>query len=170
MRMDLATLEKYHRRIYDACKEHYERLLGVEVDASGKDISRGFFTSYDEKAYLNEVLMKEVDETFTRIVPPGKQAGKKRSDKAAKGRVVSVEKTEAEPLERMEFNKAVLAVKRVSKFEKGNRDNFLFALGNIASTNSRQCLQGIGGNRRFLPSSVIALDYRKPVNYEGIYA
>ncbi len=29
---------------------------------------------------------------------------------------------------------------------------------------------GYGGNRRFLPSSVISMDYRTPVNYEGIYA
>lgn len=152
--MDFATLEKYHRRMYDACKEHYERLLGVEVDASGKDISRGFFTSYDEKAYLNEELMKEVDEAFTHIVPPEKPAGKKRGDKTAKERVVRDKpvgdktmsdkavgdekpeggKAEAEPWERMEFNKTVLAVKRVSKFEKGNRDNFLFALGNKCYT------------------------------------
>ena len=48
--------------MYDACKEYYEKLLDVEVDGSGKDISRGFFTSFDEKAYLNEKLMKEVDE------------------------------------------------------------------------------------------------------------
>lgn len=40
----------------------------------------------------------------------------------------------------------------------------------IASTNNRLCLQDIGGNRRFLPSSVISMDYRTPVNYEGIYA
>lgn len=30
----------------------------------------------------------------------------------------------------MEFNKAVLSVKRISKFEPGNRDSFMFALGN----------------------------------------
>ena len=143
--MNYETLEKYHRMMYDACKEYYEQLLGVEVDGSGKDISRGFFTSYDEKAYLNGELMKEVDGTFTQIVPPERPAGKKKSDKPVKERVVSDkpandkpvsvgktegDKAEAEPWEQMEFNKAVLAVKRVSKFEKGNRDNFLFALGN----------------------------------------
>ena len=48
--------------------------------------------------------------------------------------------------------------------------NFTRHASFIASTNSRQCLQDIGGNRRFLPSSVITLDYRTPVNYEGIYA
>ena len=30
----------------------------------------------------------------------------------------------------MEFNKAVLAVKRIAKFEPGSRDSFIFALGN----------------------------------------
>ena len=77
---DFSALEKYHRMMYDACKEYYEKLLSVEVDGSGKDISRGFFTSFDEKAYLNEELMKEVDEMLTDIVPPEKpQTGKKGS-------------------------------------------------------------------------------------------
>ena len=69
--------------MYDTCKEYYEKLLDVEVDGSGKDISRGFFTSFDEKAYLNEELMKEVDEILTGIVPPEKpQTGRKKSGKA----------------------------------------------------------------------------------------
>ena len=138
-KVDFATLEKHHRMMYDACKEYYEQLLGVEVDGSGKDISRGFFTSYDEKAYLNEELMKEMDETLTGIIPPEKpQAGRKKSGKVVKERAVSddkviggkSDKAKAEPWEKMEFNKAVLAVKRVSKFEPGNRDSFMFALGN----------------------------------------
>lgn len=143
-KVDFATLEKHHRMMYDACKEYYEQLLGVEVDGSGKDISRGFFTSYDEKAYLNEELMKEMDETLTDIVPPEKpQVGRKKSGKAISDKVVKEravsddkviggksDKAKAEPWEKMEFNKAVLAVKRVSKFEPGNRDSFMFALGN----------------------------------------
>ncbi|RGN32666.1 VapE domain-containing protein [Bacteroides oleiciplenus] len=129
-KVDFATLEKHHRMMYDACKEYYEQLLGVEVDGSGKDISRGFFTSYDEKAYLNEELLKEMDETLTGIIPPEKpQPGRKKSSKTVEERVVG-DKAEAEPWEKMEFNKAVLAVKRVSKFEPGNRDSFMFALGN----------------------------------------
>ena len=160
-KVEFNTLEKHHLAMYNACRKYYEQLLGVEVDGSGKDISRGFFTSYDDKAYLNEELMKEVDGTLTDIVLPEGTAGKKKStkaagDKTAKERVVS-DKTvsgtavgdkkpegdkakadkaeaEAEPWERMEFNKAVLAVKRISRFEEGNRDNFLFALGNKCYT------------------------------------
>lgn len=40
----------------------------------------------------------------------------------------------------------------------------------IASTNKRRCLQDIDGNRRFLPSSVLSVDYRKPVDYCGVYS
>ena len=78
--------------MYNACKEYYEQLLGVEVDGSGKDISRGFFTSFDEKAYLNEELMKEVDEILTTIVPPEKpQPGRKKtvSEKVISGKVTN---------------------------------------------------------------------------------
>lgn len=142
-KVEFDTLEKHHLAMYNACKEYYEQLLGVEVDGSGKDISRGFFTSYDDKAYLNEELMKEVDEMLTGIVLPEEPVRKKKSGKAvctkvsaAKASVgkVQADKAEAEPWERMEFNKAVLAVKRISKFEEGNRDNFLFALGNKCYT------------------------------------
>ena len=150
-RVEFNTLEKHHLAMYNACKEYYEQLLGVEVDGSGKDISRGFFTSFDEKAYLNEELMKEVDEILTTIVPPEKpQPGRKKavSEKVISGKVISDKpvsdkvmsdkpegrKAEAEPWERMEFNKAVLAVKRISKFEPGKRDCFIFALGNKCYT------------------------------------
>ena len=40
----------------------------------------------------------------------------------------------------------------------------------IASTNKRQCLQDIDGNRRFLPSSVLSVDYQTPVNYPAVYS
>ncbi|MCS2470706.1 virulence-associated E family protein [Bacteroides uniformis] len=40
----------------------------------------------------------------------------------------------------------------------------------IASTNNRQRLQDIGGNRRFLPITVTGIDYHTPVNHPGIYA
>ena len=144
-----ATLEEIHLKLYSAAKEHYEALLGVEVDGSGKDISRGFFTSFDEKAYLNEGLLKEVDETLTNIIPPEKpqpgrrkvisgkvvsdkpeNEGKPKSGNKPEGKKAEAGKPEAEPWEKMEFNKAVLSVKRISKFEPGNRDSFMFALGN----------------------------------------
>lgn len=47
--------------------------------------------------------------------------------------------------------------------------NFMRHASFIGSTNNRQCLQDVGGNRRFLPVTVKEV-YRTPVNYEGIYS
>lgn len=112
-------MEKHHLAMYNACKEYYEKLLGVEVDGSGKDISRGFFTSFDEKAYMNEGLLKEVDETLTNIIPPEKpqpgrrkvisgkvvsdkpeNEGKPKSGNKSEGKKAEAGKPEAEPWER----------------------------------------------------------------------
>ena len=99
-KVEFALLEKHHLEMYNECKRYYEELLEVKVDASGKDISRGFFTSYDNKAYLNEELMKEVDETVTNIVLPEesteKKKGKTTGAKAAKGNEAIKEKETAE--------------------------------------------------------------------------
>ena len=94
-------------------------------------------------------LLKEVDETLTNIIPPEKpqpgrrkvisgkvvsdkpeNEGKPKSGNKPEGKKAEAGKPEAEPWEKMEFNKAVLSVKRISKFEPGNRDSFMFALGN----------------------------------------
>ena len=55
-----ATLEEIHLKLYSAAKEHYEALLGVEVDGSGKDISRGYFMSFDPHAYINAALLEQI--------------------------------------------------------------------------------------------------------------
>ena len=39
-----------------------------------------------------------------------------------------------------------------------------------ASTNNPRCLQDIGENRRMLFNSIKSIDYRRPVNHEGIYS
>ena len=37
-KVELDMLERHHLEMYNECKRYYEGLLGVEVDASGKDI------------------------------------------------------------------------------------------------------------------------------------
>ena len=75
-----ATLEEIHLKLYSAAKEHYEALLGVEVDGSGKDISRGYFMSFDPHAYINAALLEQISPLPARIIPPAKkESGKKRT-------------------------------------------------------------------------------------------
>ena len=56
-----AGLEETHLKLYNTAKEHYEKLLGAEIDGSGKDLSRGFFVSFDPKAYFNASLQQEIE-------------------------------------------------------------------------------------------------------------
>jgi hypothetical protein len=129
-----ATLEEIHLKLYSAAKEYYEALLGVEVDGSGKDISRGYFMSFDPHAYINAALLEQISPLPARIIPPAK---KENSPKKTPVETVhplpassAATPQDAKPWEKLIFSQAVTAVKRTTRFRAGNRDNFLFALGN----------------------------------------
>lgn len=140
-----AELEAVHLKLYNATREYYEALLGVEIDGSGKDISREYFMSFDPQAFFNKALMERMEPLVVQI-RVDKEAGDKgtRKRKGAEDKVsgekVSDEKgtgdkeAEAEAWEKLIFSKAVTAVRRTMKFEAGNHDNFLFALGNKCYT------------------------------------
>jgi hypothetical protein len=52
-----------HKAAFEQVKKHYEALLGVQIDPSGKDLSRLCFVSEDERAVINEnaqVYMVEI--------------------------------------------------------------------------------------------------------------
>lgn len=128
-----AELEEIHLKLYNAAKEHYEKLLGAEIDGSGKDLSRGFFVSFDPHAYLNTSLQLEIEPLEVHILPPvgtGKKSPKTGEKTDRKAKENEEENKRREPWETMLFAKAVAAVKRVMKFKEGSRDNFLFTLGN----------------------------------------
>lgn len=111
-------LQRHHALMYEACREYYEKLLGVEIDTSGKDIGRGFFMSFDVEAYLNKPLLEEVKAWEGKIVCP-------------KGAVVDECPTiSSAPQIIMEYRKALATTRRNERFEPGNRDVFLFSLGN----------------------------------------
>ncbi|MEL5892871.1 VapE domain-containing protein [Bacteroides sp. GD17] len=119
-------LEKYHAQMYEATRVRIEQLTGVKVDTSGSDISRGFFESYDPEAYLNEALLAAIPDYNLQIVPPEKTV-RPRKKRAS---VSPTSATQVEPWEMMEYRKALSTTKRSDKFVEGNRDNFLYILGN----------------------------------------
>lgn len=148
-----AELENHHALMYEAARLYVERLIGLPVDVSGKDISRGFFASFDAQAYLNTVLLAEIEEVTTRVLVPEKTERKKKGvgDKAPKdswrGKLpcdkadgelqgdgvsndVPALTAEIAPWHLMEYKKALNTTRRSEVFRKGNRDNFLFILGN----------------------------------------
>lgn len=171
-----AELENHHALMYEAARLYVERLIGLPVDVSGKDIGRGFFASFDAQAYLNTALLGEIEEVTTRVLVPGKTERKKKgagdkpvedglpgklpgertggalpgermsnglpdetadngalqgkkSDRS-RGGDASALSAEIAPWHLMEYKKALNTTRRSEVFRKGNRDNFLFILGN----------------------------------------
>lgn len=136
------ALEEFHARMYEASRAYIETLIGLPVDGSGKDISRGFFSSYDPQAYLNAALQEEIPEYDFEILAPSKEeangAAKKKTKDIHKeistecdtGEIIPDSSHESPQWERMEYKKALATTRRLEKFVEGNRDNFLFNLGN----------------------------------------
>jgi hypothetical protein len=45
--------KEHHLKAFEQVKFHYEKLLGLEIDRTGKDITRLCFLSYDPEAWIN---------------------------------------------------------------------------------------------------------------------
>ena len=109
-----ATLEEIHLKLYSAAKEHYEALLGVEVDGSGKDISRGYFMSFDPHAYINAELLEQISPLPARIIPPAKkESGKKKTAAETVHPLpasVAATPQDAKPWEKLIFSQAVTSL------------------------------------------------------------
>ena len=116
-----SELEKHHSLMYEAARLHIEQVTGVEVDVSGKDIGRGFFASFDVQAYFNTELLGEIEEIGTKVV-----SEKEVSEKPFNPTLP----LETSPWHALEYKKALCSTRRSEKFREGNRDNFLFVLGN----------------------------------------
>lgn len=128
-------LDTYHRRMYELCRAYYEKLLGVEVDASGKDIGRGILLAHDPDAYLDLELLARITPIRTRIIPDNEEEVKaqkqKRKPQAPQGSAVATIVPDDIPAwDKSTYKKAVVYTRKREKFALGNRDVFLFTLGN----------------------------------------
>lgn len=50
----VSSTKNEHKETFLAIQDHYEKLLNLEIDKSGKDITRLCFYSYDENLFLND--------------------------------------------------------------------------------------------------------------------
>ncbi len=65
----IETPKTEHKETFLLVQEHYEKLLNLEIDKSGKDVTRLCFYSSDENLYLNENAT-----IFTTVKPTSYQA------------------------------------------------------------------------------------------------
>ena len=108
-------LEQYHQEIYEITRRHYEEVLGVPVDTSGKDISRGVFASYDPAAFFSPERAAGILPITTRIIPAEPTPERKRRSKN-KGKTtmeeIDMQNTKdisaINPITQLEFNNAWL--------------------------------------------------------------
>lgn len=128
------NLERYHNMIYEATRQHYEAELGVRVDVSGKDLSRGVFASYDSAVFFSDDRLKSVRQMNAQIIlPTSGELLKRRGPKSAKSNILPItanELTEIDIVSKFEFNKCVALVQRKIMYDEGTHNPFLFALGN----------------------------------------
>ncbi|NDV83254.1 VapE domain-containing protein [Bacteroides sp. 51] len=130
-------LEEYHEKVYELTRRHYEDILQVEVDTSGKDISRGVFASYDPLAFFSPERLAGVRPLTAKIIAP--ESAPKRKRKTTSEKVAPTtdtitatgqSTTDISPITQLEFNKCVASVRRTIRYEEGTHNPFLFALGN----------------------------------------
>ena len=107
-----------HKETFLNLQRYFEELLEVEIDKSGKDITRLCFVSYDPECYINENA-----EAF----PVSMEAGSE-SHKAQPSKTVTevLEVTDYDVI----YEHAVRFTEKKVQFAEGNRNNFVFALAN----------------------------------------
>ena len=71
----VSSVAEQHKETFLALQRYFEELLAVEIDKSGKDITRLCFFSYDPELYLNENA-----ETFY----PNTEKGSKENEQKTK--------------------------------------------------------------------------------------
>lgn len=132
--VDIATLERYHHRMYDLARRRYEELLHTKVDTSGSDLGRGIFASHDPEAFLSPERLANVKPLTVQLTLPSKEeCKKKKRPKPAPcpPPLPAEEETETDEQHiHLTFSRALQYTKRMERFEEGNRDNFFYCLGN----------------------------------------
>lgn len=105
-----------HKATFQACATHYEALLGVTVDPSGKDPGRLCFVSWDSEIFINRDLLK------TPIGPIG-------PIRPISPKTPSTPSTPKPPLSPKTLNALKRARQRTSahsRYKKGNRNYYVF--------------------------------------------
>ena len=114
----VSTDKEQHKETFLKLQRYFEDLLSVEIDKSGKDITRLCFFSYDPELYLNENA-----EVFA--------SGAKQSvqtDSQTVKKTDNRQPTTNNP--ETIYEHCVRFTEKKIQFTEGNRNNFVFALAN----------------------------------------
>ena len=122
---------KMHGLAYRQVCNYYEKELAVEIDKSGKDITRLCFMSYDPEAYFNE------DSTVFNIKKSNTDNGQESIQKKdlLPKRAPDISEEEANLTVDYEKAFAICVTQTDAKlvYKKGNRNNYIYQLGVICN-------------------------------------
>ena len=110
--------KEQHKETFLELQRYFEDLLSVEIDKSGKDITRLCFFSSDPELYLNENA-----ETFYSNAEKGSNE-KKQNPISTNNRQPTTNNQETI------YEHCVRFTEKKVRFIEGNRNNFVFALAN----------------------------------------
>ena len=126
--VEYAVLERHHAEMYELTRKYMERLTGIEVDTSGKDLGRGFYLSQDREVFFNQALLDKIVPTRGIVNKPAKSEQKRRGRRPAIEPMVQTEVV-VEPRFKRFFKYALDVTRKKGAFEEGNRDSFINYLG-----------------------------------------
>lgn len=127
-------LDRYHKLMFKLCQTYYEALCkNVVIDDSGSDIGRLCFMSYDPDIYVNEWALARISlPADLHILPPAPKM-KKTPKQMLKEDMPGNENIDCGEISlqtQMDFQKCVRNLQRQETYEQGNRDTFIYNLGN----------------------------------------
>ena len=120
-----------HGLAYRQVSDFYEKELGVEIDKSGKDITRLCFMSYDPEVYYDEestvFKILESDNYNTQTSSPDSDLIPRRAPD------LSIEAANLSGNYQEAFGVCVMQTNAKLEFKKGNRNNYIYQLGVFCS-------------------------------------
>lgn len=114
----VSTNKEQHKETFLALQRYFEELLEVEIDKSGKDITRLCFFSYDPELFINE------NSTEFSVIETSSNCHSERSEESPKNFKSQIKNFE------LLYEHTVRFTEKKVRFEEGNRNNFVFALAN----------------------------------------
>lgn len=114
----VSTDKEQHKETFLKLQRYFEELLEVEIDKSGKDITRLCFMSFDPELYLNE--NSEVFSNNPKI--------EDRHSEQKRG--ISKHQNNPQADYDVLYEHCVRFTEKKIQFTEGNRNNFVFALAN----------------------------------------
>lgn len=128
----VSTNAEQHKETFLDLQRYFEELLEVEIDKSGKDITRLCFFSYDPELYMNEYA-----EVFS-------DNPKIENCHSEQKRGISKHQNNPQADYDVLYENTVRFTEKKIQFTEGNRNNFVFALANNLNRKGVSEAMGLG--------------------------